>query len=191
MGENRCLDLQTLSPDRRRAIIRRENCTVGWRSPQTPALSNTHTHTPRQTHTHTHTSCTPFPQPPPTPPRRVRAQPTEVSARSVGVHEGIDRPRHNTRSMVHKCQTPIHSPPPSLQIHEGTSYRTWRREIPKSSSLVQNRQQKVQPVPERVDDEHRGVTEPTSSALFLHMKVDHRAAGRKKKNKKRCSPLFS
>lgn len=55
VGENRCLDLQTLSPDRRRAIIRRENCTVGWRSPQTPALSNTHTHTPRQTHTHTRT----------------------------------------------------------------------------------------------------------------------------------------
>lgn len=41
-----------------------------------------------------------------------------------------------------------------------------------------------------MDDEHRGVTEPTSSAPFLHMKVDHRAADRKKKTKKVQPSVF-
>ena len=51
---------------------------------------------------------------------------------------------------------------------------------------------RVQPVPERTDDEHRGVTEPTSSALFLHMKVDQRAADRteKKQPKKGAALCF-
>lgn len=56
---------------------------------------------------------------------------------------------------------------------------------PKSTSPTA----KDQPVPERMDDEERGVTEPTSG-LSLHMKVHYRAARAADRNKKKvCSEL--
>jgi len=96
-------------------------------------------------------------------------------------------------STVYECQKPIHSPPLSLQIHVGTSYRTWRSEIPKNCSSVQKKPED-KPVPERMDEENRGVTEPTSS-LFLHMKIDKKPkphqSNRLKKKRKRWSRVFS
>lgn len=99
-----------------------------------------HTLSQIHTHQHTHTCAHPLPQPLLTPQRRVHIQPTQVSMRSVGVYLGINKPQHNRKSMVYKCQKPFYSPPPSLQIHVGTNCHTWRSEIPKSSSSAQNRQ---------------------------------------------------
>lgn len=75
---------------------------------------------------HTQTCAHPSPQNPPTPPRGVSP------LKSQHILQGFRKPRgqqrHNKKARL--VLTAVNSPPLSLQIHAGTSYRTWRGGIP-------------------------------------------------------------
>ena len=188
VGKNRRLDLQTLSPDRRRAIIWRENCAVAWRSPQTHALSNTHTHTPRQTHTHT-----PHAHPSPNLPREECALSPLKSQRIPWVfRKGIDRPRHNTEAWCTSVRRPsthrlrvFKSMKVQVIVHGGERFQkaALRCKIDSEGSTCSREDGRWAQGSDRAHQQrslspHEG--RPESSRQ-----------NRKKTTQKRCSPLFS
>lgn len=112
----------------------RKNCTVGkWRR------HLWHMHTLVFTHTHTHTNTLP-PTAPKTPPGgKVHVQLLSRPILWMLLQEKKKEPHTGNKT---------HSPPQSLQIHEGTSYRTWRSRYPQQAALPKqtSRTKRDQPV---------------------------------------------
>lgn len=99
----------------------------------------THAHTRAYSHTHTHTNTLP-PTPPKTPPGgKVHVQLLSRPILWMLLQEKEKEPHTGNKT---------HSPPQSLQIHEGTSYRTWRSRYPQQAALPKqtSRTKRDQPV---------------------------------------------
>lgn len=107
IGSKRCFGVPMIGKE--------ESCSlVGRRCSLNDALSNEHT----QTCAH------PSPQNPPTPPRGLSPLKPQQ-----GVQKG-NRTAATQQKGHGWFRRAVNSPPLSLQIHAGTSYRTWRGEIP-------------------------------------------------------------